>query len=183
VNTLHREGAQGLAMNEVGRCTVTLSRPVAVDPYRHHRTMGAFIVIDRLTNRTVGAGMVLDRRSAGDAPGAGIAERVSLEERTRRLGQAASEVVLSGEHAAAVALEIERRLFDAGLLPVFVEGPGGDDVVRALVAAGLVVIRVGGVTPSAEAAATTGWPVLALEAAPDQGAALAARIVEWLETR
>ena len=49
-------------MNEVGRCTVTLNRPLAFDPYRQNRATGAFIVIDRLTNRTVGAGMILDRR-------------------------------------------------------------------------------------------------------------------------
>jgi bifunctional enzyme CysN/CysC len=183
VNTLHREAAEGLAMNEVGRCTVTLSRPVAVDPYRHHRTMGAFIVVDRLTNRTVGAGMVLDRRSAGDAPSAGIEARVSAEERMRRLGQPASEVVLIGEHAATVAVEIERRLFDAGLLPVFVEGPGGDEVVRALVNAGLVVLRAGGLKPGPEPTASPGWPVLTLKADPAQAPALASAIVAWLEAR
>ena len=31
VNTLHREDAAGLALNEIGRCTVTLSQPIAFD--------------------------------------------------------------------------------------------------------------------------------------------------------
>ena len=87
VNTLHREDAAGLAMNEVGRCTVTFSRPVAVDPYRRNRTMGAFIVIDRLTNGTVGAGMILDRRSrttSRPAPGTATRGRPRARPRRRR---------------------------------------------------------------------------------------------------
>ena len=55
---------RALALNEVGRCDVTLSRPIACDPYRHNRATGAFILIDRLTNNTVGAGMILDRSNA-----------------------------------------------------------------------------------------------------------------------
>ena len=41
-------------MNEVGRCLLTLSRPVAFDAYRQNRATGAFILIDRMTNGTVG---------------------------------------------------------------------------------------------------------------------------------
>ncbi len=64
VNTLHREDATQLALNEIGRCTFALEKPIACDPYRKNRTSGAFVVIDRLTNNTVGAGMIIDRNQA-----------------------------------------------------------------------------------------------------------------------
>ena len=63
VNTLHREDADGLALNEIGRCTFALDKPLAFDPYTKNRACGSFIVIDRLTNNTVGAGMMIDRRA------------------------------------------------------------------------------------------------------------------------
>jgi len=137
VNTLRREETTGLAMNEVGRCTVTLSRPVAVDAYRRNRTMGAFIVVDRLTNRTVGAGMVLDRLISDDeAPSAWdgdtreAAQRaaptaVSPAERATRFGQQPVTVFFTGLEAAGkstLAYALERRLFDAGRAVAVIDG-------------------------------------------------------------
>jgi len=137
VNTLRREAAAGLAMNEVGRCTVTLSRPVAVDPYRRNRTMGAFIVIDRLTNRTVGAGMVLDRLISDDvAPSAWDGDTreaareaaptaVSPAERAARFGQVPVTLLITGLEGAGkstLAYALERRLFDAGRAVAVVDG-------------------------------------------------------------
>ncbi len=61
VNTLHRRDSETMNLNEIGRCAITLSQPIAFDSYRRNRATGAFIIIDRITNRTVGAGMILDR--------------------------------------------------------------------------------------------------------------------------
>ncbi|HYF95886.1 MAG TPA: sulfate adenylyltransferase subunit CysN [Symbiobacteriaceae bacterium] len=58
VNTLEQAAATGLELNEVGVCKLTLDRPVSFDPYTENRTIGGFILIDRLTNNTVGAGML-----------------------------------------------------------------------------------------------------------------------------
>jgi bifunctional enzyme CysN/CysC len=60
VNTLHRdEGAQTLALNEIGRVQIRTTQPLFYDEYRRNRTTGSFILIDEGTNRTVGAGMIL----------------------------------------------------------------------------------------------------------------------------
>jgi bifunctional enzyme CysN/CysC len=53
VNTLHRQDAPALKLNEIGRCAVTLTEPIAFDDYRRNRVTGAFIVIDRITNGTL----------------------------------------------------------------------------------------------------------------------------------
>ena len=59
VNTLHREESDGLGLNEIGRCTLTVHQPIVFDAYRRNRNTGSFIIIDRETNTTVGAGMIL----------------------------------------------------------------------------------------------------------------------------
>jgi bifunctional enzyme CysN/CysC len=58
VNTLERQPAVTLELNEIGRCNLSLDRPIAFDPYADNPDMGGFILIDRITNATVGAGMI-----------------------------------------------------------------------------------------------------------------------------
>jgi bifunctional enzyme CysN/CysC len=58
VNTLEKQAAQQLELNEIGLCQITLDRPVAFDPYAQNRDTGGFILIDKLSNDTVGAGLL-----------------------------------------------------------------------------------------------------------------------------
>lgn len=58
VNTLEHLAAKKLALNEVARCHVSLDQALVFDPYDVNKDMGAFIIIDRFTNKTVGAGLV-----------------------------------------------------------------------------------------------------------------------------
>lgn len=128
VNTLHRQPAEHLKLNEIGRCAITLSQTVAHDSYRRNRATGSFIIIDRLTNRTVGAGMILDRTTGDDRPDhwqdepADTSEtrevsHVSPRERSARFRQQPATVLLTGLTAAgksSLAFALERRLFDLG---------------------------------------------------------------------
>lgn len=50
--------AHALELNDIGEVTLYTSHPVAFEPYKKNRTLGAFILIDRMTNETVGAGMI-----------------------------------------------------------------------------------------------------------------------------
>ncbi len=47
-----------LAMNEIGRVTLWTAAPVAFAPYEVDRTLGGFILVDKMTFATVGAGMI-----------------------------------------------------------------------------------------------------------------------------
>jgi len=58
VNTLEHLAAKTLELNEIGVCNLHLDQVVAFDPYADNRDMGAFILIDRLSNATVAAGML-----------------------------------------------------------------------------------------------------------------------------
>ncbi|WP_432419979.1 sulfate adenylyltransferase subunit CysN [Martelella mediterranea] len=58
VNSFAHEAAKALNMNEVGVCNLSTQSPIVFDPYGDNRVTGNFVIIDRLTNRTVGAGMI-----------------------------------------------------------------------------------------------------------------------------
>jgi bifunctional enzyme CysN/CysC len=58
VNTLHRdEAATRLTLNEIGRVTLRLARPVFCDSYSRNKPTGGLILIDEATNATVAAAM------------------------------------------------------------------------------------------------------------------------------
>jgi bifunctional enzyme CysN/CysC len=58
VNTLERVATKTLELNAIGVAVVTTDRPIPFEPYAENRTLGGFILIDKLTNATVGAGML-----------------------------------------------------------------------------------------------------------------------------
>jgi bifunctional enzyme CysN/CysC len=58
VDTRVHLAASTLELNEIAFCNLATALPVAFDSYEANRKTGAFIVIDRYTNRTVGAGMI-----------------------------------------------------------------------------------------------------------------------------
>ena len=63
VDTLTEVPVGQLALNEIGRVTISLAQRVACERYAVSRELGGFILIDRLTRNTVGAGMVTDLRA------------------------------------------------------------------------------------------------------------------------
>ena len=58
VNTLDHLAAKTLDLNDIGVAELTTDRPIVFEPYDQSRAMGGFILIDKLTNRTVAAGML-----------------------------------------------------------------------------------------------------------------------------
>jgi bifunctional enzyme CysN/CysC len=136
VNTMHRQPAPTLALNQIGRVNVSLTQPIAFDAYRRNRATGSFIVIDRITNVTVAAGMILDRRTSEDRedhwedlPRSQSLQTevsaVTAEERRLRFGQTAVTVLLTGLPGAGkttTAYALERRLFDVGRSSTVIDG-------------------------------------------------------------
>ena len=58
VNSLEHEAGKTLALNEVGLCNINLDTSIVYEPYRDNAALGAFIMIDKITNVTVAAGMI-----------------------------------------------------------------------------------------------------------------------------
>jgi bifunctional enzyme CysN/CysC len=138
VNSLHRNPAPQLELNEIGRVSISLSGPIHFDAYRRNRNTGAFIVIDRITNATVAAGMILDKSGDGapksvwddEAAVDSAADRnnvsaVSTGEREARYGQQPATVLLTGltgSGKTAIGHAVERKLFDAGRAVSMIDG-------------------------------------------------------------
>ncbi|MEE4218727.1 MAG: sulfate adenylyltransferase subunit CysN [Xanthomonadales bacterium] len=140
INSMQREkGESGkkkditeLGLNEIGRCHMTLHRPIAFDPYDRNHATGAFVIVDRVSNVTVGAGMIVDRvvsRSKGPAPVSRnivlSKSLVSREDREQLLGQSGVTVWLTGLSASGkstIARELEKRLVAQGRLCYILDG-------------------------------------------------------------
>jgi bifunctional enzyme CysN/CysC len=58
INTGARLSAKTLGLNEIATVNVSFDRAVPFTPYQESRRLGAFIVIDKLTNETVGAALI-----------------------------------------------------------------------------------------------------------------------------
>ena len=135
VNTLHRSPAPELQLNEIGRCSITLSQSIYFDAYKRNRSTGAFIIIDRLTNATVGAGMITDRETARpkaawesteqDSAKTESMTEVNPQERSARFGQSPATVLftgLTGTGKSTIARAVERALFDQGRAVMVLDG-------------------------------------------------------------
>lgn len=58
VNTLEHLAAKTLELNAIGVVELATDKPIVFEPYAQSKTLGGFILIDKLTNRTVAAGML-----------------------------------------------------------------------------------------------------------------------------
>ncbi|MDA7492734.1 sulfate adenylyltransferase subunit CysN [bacterium] len=136
VNTLHRNPAPELGLNEIGRVSISLNAPIHFDAYRRNRSTGAFIVVDRITNATVAAGMILDKSGDGSPKSVWDDEAqnddnktefsaVSAEERSARFGQKSATVLLTGltgSGKTSIGQAVERKLFEQGRAVAMIDG-------------------------------------------------------------
>ena len=58
VNTLDRLAAKTLDLNGIGVVEVSTDKPITFEAYADNKTLGGFILIDKLTNATVAGGML-----------------------------------------------------------------------------------------------------------------------------
>ncbi len=124
VNTLAHLAARQLELNEIGVCNLALDAPIAFDPYAENHDLGGFILIDRMSNRTVGAGMLhfALRRSQNIHWQAMDVDKAA---RSRALGQTARVVWLTGLSGAGkstIANLVEKRFAAEGRHTYLLDG-------------------------------------------------------------
>ncbi len=156
INTLEKEPATWLGLNDLGAVVIESQKPLFCDAYRRNRVTGSFILIDPLHNGTVAAGMITGREPGlGDAPaiaqntGTAASGCVTRLEQESRAGHRAATVWL--ETPAEVAFELERILFDAGCrVHAITAGEAGfhlPEMARALNDAGVIALVCGAGEP------------------------------------
>lgn len=136
--TLHREPAVELGLNDIGRVSLEAFRPLLADAYDRNRATGMLVLIDPLSHSTVAAGMVLERGEASRGRGPGEGEvtpatgRVTPADRARGLGQRPAAVWLTGLSGAGkstLARALEEALLGAGRAACVLDG---DEVRQGL---------------------------------------------------
>jgi bifunctional enzyme CysN/CysC len=123
VDTMHREPAQRLALNDIGRLRIFTAEPLFFDPYRQNRETGSFLLVDPVSHDTVAAGMIRGRSR-------GLSEVTDSTERASRLSHHRPAVVwltgLSGSGKTTLANALEKRLLQRGVRTFRLDG----DVLR-----------------------------------------------------
>ena len=124
VNTLEKLAATRLELNEIGVCNLSLAAPIAFDAYAENKDLGGFILIDRLSNRTVGAGMLhfALRRSQNIHW-----QALDVDKATRATGKGQKARVvwftgLSGSGKSTIANLLEKRLHAEGRHTYLLDG-------------------------------------------------------------
>jgi len=124
VNSLEHLAAKTLELNAIGVCEVTTDRPIVFEPYADSRTLGGFILIDKLTNATVAAGTIhFSLRRAQNVHWQAL--EVSREAHAALKGQAPALLWftgLSGSGKSTIANLVEKKLHAAGRHTFLLDG-------------------------------------------------------------
>ena len=124
VNTLDEVPAERLELNDIGVCELEFDQPVAYAPYAEDRTLGGFILIDRLTNNTVGAGLLhfaLRRSQNIHWQALAIDRRVRAAQKSQR-GCVLWLTGLSGAGKSTIANLVDKRLVALGRHTYLLDG-------------------------------------------------------------
>ena len=124
IDTLTEIAVRELALNEIGRVSISLSQPVACEAYADSRTMGGFILVDRLTRNTVGAGMVTAIKATRSDV---YWHRLDVNKDARSLLNGQKPAVLwftglSGAGKSTIANLVEKRLLAMGRHTMTLDG-------------------------------------------------------------
>ncbi len=124
VNTLEHLAAKRLELNEIGVCNLSLDAPIAFDPYTENRDLGGFILIDRISNRTVGAGMLhfALRRSQNIHWQATDVHKEARAASKRQKPRVVWFTGLSGAGKSTIANLVEKRLHAEGRHTYLLDG-------------------------------------------------------------
>jgi bifunctional enzyme CysN/CysC len=112
VNTMEHLAAKTLDLNAIGVAELATDKPISFEPYADNRTLGGFILIDKISNRTVAAGMLhFSLRRAQNvhwqATDIGREAHAALKNQLPRILWFTG---LSGSGKSTIANEVEKRL-------------------------------------------------------------------------
>jgi bifunctional enzyme CysN/CysC len=124
VNSLEKLAAKTLSLNSIGVADVTTDRPITFEPYADSRTLGGFVLIDKITNATVAAGMInFSLRRAQNVHWQAL--EVSRAAHAQLKGQQPAVLWftgLSGSGKSTIANLVEKKLHAAGRHTFLLDG-------------------------------------------------------------
>ncbi|MFK4825212.1 sulfate adenylyltransferase subunit CysN [Paenochrobactrum sp. BZR 588] len=124
IETFIPSDAHELTLNEIGLCHLQLNLPLVFDLYQKQRSTGAFVLIDRVTNKTIAAGMI---RENGHKASNIHWQALVLDAKARAEQKFQKPVVLwftglSGSGKSTLAGLLEKRLHSLGKHTYLLDG-------------------------------------------------------------
>jgi bifunctional enzyme CysN/CysC len=124
VNTLEHLAAKTLELNAIGVAEIATDKPLVFEPYAQNRALGGFILIDKISNRTVGAGMLhFSLRRAQNVHWQAV--DITREAHAQQKGQAPKLLWftgLSGSGKSTIANLVEKKLYALGRHSFLLDG-------------------------------------------------------------
>lgn len=124
VNTMEKQPAKILRMNEIGVCNISIDERIAYDNYNSDRALGGFIIIDKITNNTAGMGFIdfALRRSKNI-----VWHHMDVTKESRAIQKGQRPLViwftgLSGSGKSSIANVLERKLNSMGRHTITLDG-------------------------------------------------------------
>jgi bifunctional enzyme CysN/CysC len=124
INTGAHLAAKALGLNEIATVNIGFDRPVPFAPYKENKRLGAFIVIDKLTNETAGAGIIhfALRRAVNVHWQALEVTKVARAEMKHQQARCLWFTGLSGSGKSTIANLLEKRLHADGRHTYILDG-------------------------------------------------------------
>jgi bifunctional enzyme CysN/CysC len=124
INTLAHDACKQLLLNDISVCTLALSKPLVYDSYQHSRTLGSFILVDRISNATVAAGMITHslRRAQNVHKQVLSITRENREKLNGHKGKVIWFTGLSGSGKSTLANALEVELHASGYRTYLLDG-------------------------------------------------------------
>lgn len=124
INTLAHEACTRLSLNDISVCTLAISKPLVYDNFQHSKTLGSFILVDRISNATVAAGMITHslRRAQNVHTQVLSISRENREKLNGHKGKVIWFTGLSGSGKSTLANALEVELHASGYRTYLLDG-------------------------------------------------------------
>jgi bifunctional enzyme CysN/CysC len=124
INNLAHEAGTKLAINDISVCNLATSKPLVFDSYTNSRTLGSFILVDRMSNATVAAGMINHsmRRAQNVHKQALTITQADREKLNGHKGKVIWFTGLSGSGKSTIANALEVELHSQGYRTYLLDG-------------------------------------------------------------
>jgi bifunctional enzyme CysN/CysC len=124
VNTGSQNTALNLGVNEIGSVEIATDAPLTLLPYVQSREFGSFILVDRLTFKTVGAGMIRHSLRRGENV---VEQKYEVNKVARAIQKNQKARViwltgLSGSGKSTIANGVEKRIHALGMHAYVLDG-------------------------------------------------------------
>ncbi|MGG1518211.1 GTP-binding protein [Paenibacillus oryzisoli] len=130
INTGNTVSADQVVKNELAKCEFSLSDDIVFDSFEQNKSIGGFILIDRVSNMTSACGVIDAALQSADKGTQSFAE-VTRDVRAEQKGQNPLTIWFDGTATATLAREVEKRLVARGYHTMLLES-GADESPQRL---------------------------------------------------